>query len=260
MENFGKIKTAFNEILAEGIVSKDNKRKNLFKQYVKTIKESEILRTQFLVYDNIENQFDADQFSANIFVTENIQLLNKFKPSDIVSENKKLVDLSEEVKETLDNSYDLANLHESISKLIFTKRNPKTISERTTNTKNVIDYITKNEVKEVSEALDVPSSVLLGICVEKYNQRYSTLTESEKKVIKVLIESNDEEKLIVYSDVIKECIELIDAKLTESDLDTKDRLLKVKDKLLNDKKEINEDFTKNISKLIELKNSLNNNE
>ena len=152
MENFGKIKKAFNEILAEAIVSKDDKRKNLFKQYLKTIKESEILRTQFLIYDNIENQINGDQFSANIFVTENIELLNKFKPSDIVSENKKLIDLSEEVKETLDNSYDLANLHESISKLIFTKRNPKTISERTANTKNVIDYITKNEVKEVSEA------------------------------------------------------------------------------------------------------------
>jgi hypothetical protein len=39
-------------------------------------------------------------------------------------------------------------------------------------------------------------------------------------------------------------------------LEAKDKLLTVKDKLLNDKQEINEDFTKNISKLIELRTNL----
>jgi hypothetical protein len=53
---------------------------------------------------------------------------------------------------------------------------------------------------------------------------------------------------------------LIDAKLVESDLDTKDRLLKVKDKLLRNTIEINEEFPKNISKLVELKLTLNNND
>ena len=49
---------------------------------------------------------------------------------------------------------------------------------------------------------------------------------------------------------------MINVKLTDSDLETKDRLLRVKDKLLNDKFEINENFNKNISKLLELKDSL----
>jgi len=92
--------------------------------------------------------------------------------------------------------------------------------------------------------------------VEKYNERYSELEESDKKIIKALIGSDDEEKKTVYTETLRECITMIDEKLTESDLDTKDKLLKVKDKLLRDKIEINEDYVKNISKLVDLKNSL----
>ena len=41
---------------------------------------------------------------------------------------------------------------------------------------------------------------------------------------------------------------------------TKDKLLQVKEKLLNDTIEVNENFFKNISKLVELKSSLKNND
>jgi hypothetical protein len=92
--------------------------------------------------------------------------------------------------------------------------------------------------------------------VEKYNEKYASMDESDKQVLKALIESNDEKKKEVYSLIIRECIDLIDGKLNESDLDAKDKLLRVKDKLLNDKQEVNEDFNKNISKLVELKKSL----
>ena len=49
MKNFGKIKNIFNDLVSEGIAIKDTKSINLFKKYVKTIKENEILKTQFLV-------------------------------------------------------------------------------------------------------------------------------------------------------------------------------------------------------------------
>jgi hypothetical protein len=100
--------------------------------------------------------------------------------------------------------------------------------------------------------------MLSSILVEKYNERYGDMTETEKDVIKILVESTDEEKLTLYVKITRECIDLIDTKLTESDLDTKERLLRVKDKLLRDKVELNEDFSKNISKLVDLQFTLNN--
>jgi hypothetical protein len=260
MQNFGKIKNAFSEILAEGIASNDVAKKKLFKKYIKALKESNILKTQFLVYENIENVIENDQFSANLIVNENISLLNKFNKKDILKENEKLVSLSEDVKNKLEESYDdkLSDLHESISNLVFLDKNTKTVNEIAKNTKNVLGYITTNKPRVIEETYDVPNSMLSSILVEKYNDRYSELTETEKEVIKILIESTDEEKLEVYTKINRECIDLIDNKLTESDLDTKDRLLRVKDKLLRNNIEMNEEFPKNISKLVDLKFTLNN--
>jgi hypothetical protein len=260
MQNFGKIKNAFSEILSEGIASNDVAKKKLFKQYIKTLRESDILKTQFLVYENIENIVENDQFSANLIINENLNLLNKFNKKDILKENQKLISLSKDVKNKLEEAYDdkLNNLHEAICNLVFLDRTTKTVNEITKNTKNILEYITTNKTKVVEESYDVPNSMLSSILVQKYNEKYSELTETEKNVIKVLIESTDEEKIELYTKITRECIDLIDNKLTESDLDAKDKLLRVKDKLLRNKVELNEDFSKNISKLVDLKLTLNN--
>jgi hypothetical protein len=94
--------------------------------------------------------------------------------------------------------------------------------------------------------------------VEKYNEKYSQLDESEKNVLKALIDSDDEKKKEVYVNAITECLTLINDKLKESDINTKEKLLMVKERLLNDKQEVNEDYFKNISKLIDLRSSLKN--
>jgi hypothetical protein len=169
--------------------------------------------------------------------------------------------ISKEVSDRIKMSYDekLSNLHESISKLVFLEKTPKTINEITNSRKDILDYIITNKEKTVSESYDVPNSMLSSILVEKYNEKYSTLNESEKEVIKTLIESDDNAKLDVYKKITRECIDLIDLKLNESDLETKDRLLRVKDKLLNTTITLDEDFLRNVSKIIELKATLNNN-
>jgi TRAP-type C4-dicarboxylate transport system substrate-binding protein len=95
--------------------------------------------------------------------------------------------------------------------------------------------------------------------VDKYNEKYASLDESERKILKTLIDSTDEEKKEVYSNTIRECIAFIDEKLDTTDLNAKDKLLRVKDKLLNDKQDINEDFIKNISKIVELRSNLKEN-
>ena len=114
-----------------------------------------------------------------------------------------------------------------------------------------------NKPKEVVEgSVDLPMSMISTILVDKYNEKYGSLNENDRQVLKVIIDSNDEQKKEVYSNTLRECIDLIDAKLKNADLESKDKLLRVKDKLLNDKKEINEDFISNISKLVELRVNL----
>jgi hypothetical protein len=253
MQNFGKIKNKFNELMVEGIVSNKEENKNLFKDYVKTIKENEVLKTQFLVYDNIENKIEENELKANLFLQENIALLEKFSKKEIMEANFKLADpIIFETEATDDN----IELHENITKLIFTKKTAKNIDTIVEATAYIINYMKNKKEKTVNETFDLPNSMLSTIMVDKYNEKYASLSETEKKVLKVLIDSDDAKKEEVYTGVVRECIDMINDKLTDSDLETKDRLLRVKDKLLSDKFEINENFNKNISKLLELKNSL----
>ena len=265
MQNFGKIKNAFNGILAESMFSKDNTNKLLFKKYIKTIKESNILRTQFLIYNNIETKLVGENssiFATNLYITENIRLLEKYKVSDILKENQKLINLSEIVNNKLTDVYDLrlTSLHESISSLIFTKRSTKSVDIIIENLVNVAEYINSNKAKIISEAIELPSSMLTTMMVDKYNEKYSELDESEKRIIKVLIGSSQEEKATLYTETLRECIDLINTQLSSDTYRGKseifEKLLNVKDKLLNDKSDITEDFEKKISKLFELKSNL----
>ena len=257
MQNFGKIKNAFNGILAESIVSKNGANKSLFKKYIKTIRENEILKTQFLVYDNIENKMEENEFKATQFVQENIRLFDKFTKKEILEANlllSKPILFEQETKSSNENVHEI--LHENISKLIFTDKSVSNIDSIIETTANIVNYIETNKKSEIVEAIGLPISMISTMMVDKYNERYSSLDESERKILKVLIDSTDEEKQEVYKTTIRECIVLINEKLTNADLEAKEKLLLVKDKLLNDKVEINEDFSKNISKLVELKNNL----
>lgn len=255
VQNFGKIKDGFNSILVESIITKDATKKEVFKKYLDTLKENEILKTQFLVYTNLENKVELDESKALCYVKENIDLFSKFKKKDIIEANSKLVNTVVFEQESNDEK---SELYENISKLIFTNKNPNNIDEIVEATNKVVKYIIGNKQKVVNERIDLPNSMISSIMVDKYNEKYSSLDESEKQVLKVLIDSNDEQKKTVYTNIVRECIDLINEKLTTSDLETKDKLLRAKDKLLNDKQEVNEDFIKNISKLVELRGSLKN--
>ena len=115
MKNFGKIKNVFNELVSEGIATKDVASLDLFKKYVKTVKENEILKTQFLVISNIENKVESDRDIATQYVKENISLFSEFEKKKIIEANENLssfitlCDKGELLKEDME--YDNKTLH-----------------------------------------------------------------------------------------------------------------------------------------------------
>lgn len=253
MQNFGEIKNIFNTILIESIISKNSKNREVFKKYYKMLKEDSTLKTQFLVYNNLENKCESNENKAIGFVKENIEILKELGIPNINESNNKLIKL---LGKTIGVDQFISPLYESINKLVSTKKSPENIDSILEAQDFIVKHILNNKPKEISESLGLPNSMVSSIMIDKYNERYSTLDESSKKILKVLISSTDEEKLIVYKDTLRECLDLVNEKLIEADIDTKDKLLKVKEKLLNNKQEINEEFFSNISKLVELKNNL----
>ena len=253
MQDFGKIKTVYNDILVEAIVKKDEESKKLFQKYLKTIKESEILRTQFLVYNNIETKVEKDFNSASLFVSENMKLFRKYKIKDIVKENKRLVGLLD-VKR-FDNAPS-NKLYESLAYLITTPRTAKNVGTVSNELRNVIEFINKNETPVVTESFGLPNSFVASIMVQKYNEKYSDMLQEDKDILKVLISSDLNEKMDFYNKTVRECLVTIDGLLNESNEETKDKLIKVKERLL-EKNEITENqFLDKVIKLVELKNNL----
>jgi len=254
MQNFGKIKNAFNDILVESIIDKDVEKRKIVKRFIRAISESKILKAQFLIFNNIENRVDENQFSANLFITENVNLLGAFKKEDIVAENSKLVNLSQMVKGRLESEYDKKELHESLSNLIFKERTPSTIQEVTNSRLNVVKYINENKERVIMESLEIPTSMLANLAVDKFNDRYCDLTEDEHRVLNVILEDkNNEAKEKVFKETIMSCIDSVNERLSEST--NKEKLLTVKERLLNTEF-VSETFSEEIVKLLDLKRTL----
>ena len=255
IKNFGAIKESFNSLLIDGILTKDKDKKNLFKKYINKINENEILKTQFLVYTNIEKKVEPNQKKAEMFVNECINLFSKYKKKDILDANEKL----SKILPLIESEFKVLDLYEHITSLILTEKKASTIDTIVDATSKIVDYIVNNKENVVSEQINLPNSTVSAIMVQKYNDKYSDLDEHEKKILKVLIDSTDDEKKEIYKDTIRECINLIDEKYKTSDLEEKNKLLMVKDKILNDSIEVNENFHTKISKLVELRNTLKEN-
>ncbi len=259
MQNFGKIKNAFNNLLVEWIVKKDEPTKKLFGAYLRAIKESDVLKTQFFVFNNIENRTDKNGLSANLYVTENVKLMEKYTKEDILKANKSLLKLLKNTPVDLTEDYKFSKLHESLSKLIFLKRSPQNVDIITEEIKKVGTHIRLNGVKELSESvepIDMPMSFITNLMVEKYNEKYNHLDSFDKEILRVSMDSNFENKKELYTSMVNECIGLVDGLVGEFNGESKEKLLKVKEKLLEGCLTENDDFISKISKLVDLKSQI----
>ena len=254
MDNFGKIKDTFNLILSESIIKKDKEGKKIFNSYLKELKKNNTLKSQFLLYKNLSSKKFTNESDAKYYINENITLLKKLDKKEINKGIKKLVSLLKG-KELVKENIELYN-HSNI--LVETKKTASSIDK----IQESINFITRKMVEvseqevEQYESVNLPPSVLTKMAINRFNLKYSDITESEKNIIKSVLNGTEENKEDVYANLKKECIDLIDNKLNENtDLDMKDKLLKVKDKLLRMTYNPNE-YVGDINKVYQLKQSV----
>ena len=258
MNNFGTIKSTYNILLAEGIAKKTSDGKVAFKNYIRSIKENKALKTQFDVYYFIENKIESDKFKASEYVNECISLLDGFSKKEIKDVNLKLTE--SKMFNTIEIKLDdvKSKLYEDINTLIFTKKTSANLDKIVDAKSGIVDYILNNKKVEVNEWNGLPNSIISEIAVEKFNEQYAELSESEMKAVSVIMGVNESDKEELYKLSIKECLDFINNKLIESSGDIKEKLLATKENLLN--RDYNkETFISDVSKIIELKNNLTQN-
>jgi len=254
MASFGSLNQVFSSLMIESIgQSGDVPQKNIFKAYVKALKENKLLKLQFLIHSNLTEYVEPDAVIAREYVIENIKMLDGISRSRLIKENEKLVELLGEHKvEEVD------EITEAIDYLILTKKTPINIVEWNDKVTKVVTYITNNKPKVIGESVDLPRTMFTELVIDKFNSRYSELSESDMALIKQMVEGGVEDQKHLYATVIKECLDLIKTKLSENpDIETKGKLLEVKEKLLEDSVNADKvDYVIEIPRLANLKMAL----
>ena len=259
MQNFGQINETFKNILADSIITKDEKGKKMFKSYVKALKENSTLRTQYNIFNKLENKTNVanEGERSKMFITECISLLENVGKDKVSKVNNKLIKhLTKNGYKLYADDYELKSLHEHITNAAYLERNTKnvnTVIESKLFLKNYSKVLVEREELVVEP---YSNKMLIPLLERKFNTKYANITELEKKIIRLSINSTDEAKEELYSATIRECIDLVDVQLTECTIEQKNTLLQVKDKLLRSK--FNTDnFVSEMSKINYLKTTLN---
>lgn len=257
MMDFGTLKNIFTKILIESHIKGDKKGKELYKKYLKIIRENEALRSHFIVYKNIETKTITSDNEASNYLKENLSLLKK---QNLKEGRIKLINLLKSYG--YKSKEKPSTLHESLNVLLTKRKNVETINEIHESFELVKNWLTtpKNSNESINETnksrIDVDK--FLKVVTKKYNEKYSNISEEEKKVIKTILSKNDLEQETLLKDMVKESIILINKSLKEygDNINIKSKLLEAKDIVYN--LEFNkETFKDDILKVYELKNNLN---
>ena len=255
MQNFGTTKNIFKEFLVEKMSTKKPYDKSKFKQIIKTLKENKILKKQFNVYTNIETTFETNEIKIYEYINENMSLFDGITKKQITEANKEFNELVNEFVGDFKIDSDKAELYEAIDFLICNRSSESSLNKRAAKKVYINEYVKANKIIEKSTKEPVSLNMLSKIMVDKFNRKYESLDESEKLMIKSLIENTSEAKLNAFKGMVADCVGVVDSLMEEADDDLKTKLSLTKIKL-NEMTFDESEFTDSMSKLVSLKTKL----
>lgn len=259
MKNFGLIKTVFNDLMIDALVTENKVNKDLYRKFLQTLKKNKIMKAQFEVYNLLEG-LDADvkEDDLNFYIKESISLLDSISRDSIIKENLKTFrPILEKMPELEFKDYPEKKIHESIAELIFTKKNSKTINSILKHTNVIKENLINSKVDSkviTEEKKIIPNSILTNLMVEKFKEKYGNMSDIEKVVFMSFIKEDNSIKEDTFKFLTKECVSKVNNKL-ETDLEIKETLLNVKETLLTNSFTL-ENYKTDILKLVDLYNDL----
>lgn len=198
---FNNIKNGFERIILESVLNKESKSQDKWKEAKKVIKESKILKSLYLVYENVNKCDLKDKSTLELFIKENTSLFKDYSKKEILSECDKLnkiLNLKEsDDKDTL---FDIIMESTKDSKISKLKEKSTLINEMVNDI-----HIKNNEIQEdcgCDEEKDEEKVELsLEECKDKLAQiaeKYSFLNEEEYALLNAFIANDDKAKADIF--------------------------------------------------------------
>lgn len=181
--NLGIVKTSLLGNLNESIA---------IKQFLGLLKESNLLKLEYSIFDNIEKKHIANEDLAIKYIDENIKLLKNagYTKENFEEENKKFLPLIEGLKLTNDNK----ELFEMIHVMLYESLNGK----KTTNINKlhdaftyVLEHLKNNTPKSIIESSSISlelddikiNDFIVNKAIQSYNEKYNNLLSEEEKIV-----------------------------------------------------------------------------
>tara|TARA_Y100001938_G_scaffold148371_1_gene231880 strand:+ start:2737 stop:3465 length:729 start_codon:yes stop_codon:yes gene_type:complete len=179
---FGIVKNKLDNILVESFNSKGQFKK-IFHESMSALKSNKTSREFFVIYSQLENKKISDPVKAEKYLNETL---------DFLKEKKKHLRLKK-LETTLSkfNKFQKKNrnpLYENLDILIFSN-NALDIEKRIEAKNNILKSIMEVKKEFVTES-KIPNSLLINLSTKKFNEKFSNLTESDKKKFKELFNTD----------------------------------------------------------------------
>lgn len=243
-----------NEFISE---SKLDKSKDLATRLIKTIKNSPVLINEFNVIKNIENKHIENDILATKFIDRNLATFSKFTTAEINEAHHQLVDFI--VLESIENiDSKRVSLYNSINILINESKND--INAVQDAYENVLKFIKENVATsqainesdiKIDESIDLDE--LINIATDKFNKKYSSLNEDEKKIVYTYVYGNEQNKKDLFESLKESNLKSLKSLNTNG---IEDKINEALDKL-NKMVYSDESFIVNVQELNNLKKNLN---
>lgn len=258
-KNFGIIHKVFENNSPELYKSKNGRK--VIASYIKTIKEDKNLLSQFQLYNTLYNVHDLT--NSEKFVNEALSIIPNLKLNDLLKSNQKLIDIIKKnnLNEEIEIDDKTENLFESIEYVLTNKKSFKTLAGYINATSNITNFINENKsntdnLVDEQKNIDVTLNSFLHEIEEKYGD---ALTEEEKTFVQELVDAKADSKLEkqkkLFSKCKNEALEVINDVLRESEGSVKEKLLSIKERVLN--REFNEStLVKDVAEMLEIKDTL----
>ena len=214
MKNFGDLLDAIYSTASKQFATNRAECSKVIKECVKTIKTDRILSDQFTIYDNLKNAVISEKQITD-YINENINSLRRYKTRQIIESNKKLEKLCTSLRVEVKTN----KINESISNLYFLMNTAKNINSLHESRNIIKENLLTNEKKEVTDVPSVPIALVSKMVSKKYNQKYNDLTESDKKILKTILE-NKKGNEVLFEDYKSKAVDLLSKSIVENDDET----------------------------------------
>lgn len=245
---FNNIKNNYfgNKIVSESKIGLSN--------LLNTISNSKILQLEFKIYNNLENKEISDDIMASRYIDNNIRLLEVYDKNEVLEEHKLLngfKDISiDEIPQ------DKITLYENIDSLIMESlKNPNDVNVDILHESfsHVLSHIKKPKTnKEINGSIEYPEHVV-ELAINKFNDKYNTLSEDEKLLFKMLTTSTANEKKEILENYKIEILDILNKHENSNMKESIDKAISKINKMEFDEVNIDSD----IISLFEFKKELN---